>query len=674
MASTILYKFRSGTTFEALPLPGSAARLFDVKKAIVKAKKLDTGMEFDLGVKNADTNEEYVNESMLLPRGTRLIVQRLPAARGLGFLARMARNEHAGTNAPSSSQQSNAIPGSTPSGFYTIDSRARDDEDEFVQSGGGDEERELAALQAVTSLRSDGPAMSGGGFSGGGRGGHSQGGPGGGGRGNFKPSFRPNADPELREQERKLMPKKRATGIPRTFLNLSAPPQTDGNKEGGENDSSVPLLQPNTQGFVELVHRGGGQSENTSGTRRDLDYALKVTATTIPEYLQCGICHSVVKNAMLLPWDPEGRTACETCIRDALTQNGFRCPLTGMDGVSPDDLHPNHGLRKAAELFIKGVMEKIDEIEKQQVEEAEDVANENGDKADEANLLEGDRTEKGVIVSKRSSLSSRKKSDFDDPFGGGDDDFGGDVFAVEKPAEDEDGGKESAKDEDEMKSAESSKDKPSESEENKESATPNEDKTLEVDNSKSKSDESENHSDKDFQISTNKHKDEMANEEPDKQQDAPTPQRDRRDQRRRGPPVGYAMGPAGGAVGGPTGRGNDRDNHKERHDNRRGGRGRGRGDYPSPPGGRGGRGGGFQDFHEGGPDRGGMRGRGRGRGRGRFGGRGEMDNGSPHNMVSCHVCNSLAHSARLLFPSIRLPFTVVKVIIYILETSHTLFL
>ena len=40
MSSTILYKFRAGTTFEALPLPGSAARLFDVKKGICVAKKV----------------------------------------------------------------------------------------------------------------------------------------------------------------------------------------------------------------------------------------------------------------------------------------------------------------------------------------------------------------------------------------------------------------------------------------------------------------------------------------------------------------------------------------------------------------------------------------------------------------------------------------------------------
>lgn len=45
MTTSIIYKFRSAVTFEALPLAGHAVRLriFDTKKAIVKAKKLDRG-------------------------------------------------------------------------------------------------------------------------------------------------------------------------------------------------------------------------------------------------------------------------------------------------------------------------------------------------------------------------------------------------------------------------------------------------------------------------------------------------------------------------------------------------------------------------------------------------------------------------------------------------------
>ena len=69
--ASILYKFRSATNFETLPLPGTQARLFDVKRAIVRAKKLDRtsaqgpGLEFDLSIRKANTNEEYTDESIL---------------------------------------------------------------------------------------------------------------------------------------------------------------------------------------------------------------------------------------------------------------------------------------------------------------------------------------------------------------------------------------------------------------------------------------------------------------------------------------------------------------------------------------------------------------------------------------------------------------------------------
>lgn len=319
-------------------------------------------------------------------------------------------------------------------------------------------------------------------------------------------------------------------------MNLNAPPQTEGNKEGEE--SNVPLLQPNTQGFKELVNRSGGQSENVAGTRRDLDYALKLTATTVPEHLQCGICNGVVKNAMLLPWDPEGRTACDICIRDALTQNGFRCPLTGMDGASPDELIPNVGLRKAAELFIKGVMEKVDEIEKQQVEEAESTVDTT--KSAEANVLDGDGVEKGVIVSKKMTLSNRKK-DVDDPFGGGDDDFGGDVFAVDSDKQKEQEVVLEEKTEDAQKENSVKKE-----EQGAEPAKEAEISTQARDSAVNEENKPASENVKDLSVSTESRPHDGGSVATPKE--AETPKQHRRERRRRGPPVGYSMGPAG-----PTG-------------------------------------------------------------------------------------------------------------------------
>ena len=566
MSSTILYKFRSGQTFESLALPGSAARLLDVKKAIVRAKKLDRGqLEFDLSVRDASTDQEYVDEGMVLPRGTRVVVQRLPAARGHGFLARMARADAGASSA--------GVPSSTttaPSGFYTIDSRANEEEEEFVSTNGGDEEKELAALMAVTD-----PGMAstntvttmGGGFRPMATATTTMNRPAGSGPPPPRPMShfpssaaalsshkhsRPNADPELRDQQQPML-KKRATGIPRTFLNLSAPPvTTDGG--GGEFVETAAAcsarLQPNAIGFEELVNRGGGQSERTAGTKRDLEYALKLTSTEIPEHLQCGICHGVVKNAMLLPWDMEGRTACETCIRDALTQSGFRCPLTGMEGVSPDDLHPNHGLRKAAELFIKGVMEKMDEIDKQQVDELDVEENEIGVAA----TLEGDSGDKGVIVSRRTMKDHKRKND-DDPFGGGDDDFGGDVFDVAPDhAEEEDADEAKGGDEKPSNDQEPAQDTAVDSAEAAKEDGQVEKAPAEKNGANKESKDTEEHfkvnrpnqSDKSGDVPSQDHSP-AASKARDGSTVSPHGVEESR-RARRGPPAGYAMGPAGGAA------------------------------------------------------------------------------------------------------------------------------
>jgi hypothetical protein len=542
MSSTILYKFRSGTTFEALPLPGSAARLFDVKKAIVTAKKLDQGaIEFDLSIRDATTNEEYTDESMLLPRGTRVVVQRLPAAKGRGFLARMARGQQAGGGPPLAAEVPSA-PISASANFYTIDSRAHDEDEEFVSSSTTAEEKELAALRAATdtasaaangAVRSMRPS------------GFRTSGPAGLGpppragqniynSANARPQRQ--ADPELRDQEKATQPKKRATGIPRTFLNLNAPPRTDG--EGIDGESNSLMLQPNTHGFKELVNRAGGQSENTAGTKKDLDYALKITSTTIPEYLVCAICESVVRYAMMLPWDTEGRTTCESCIRDALTKSGFVCPLTGLEGVSPDDLLPNHALRKAADVFMKGVMEKIDEIERDH--DDEDVVVTEPIRGT-SNILEGSNADAGVLVSKKSLLEKSRQSY--DSFGG-DDDFGGDVFAVAKKAPTQDDTEEATNGDNQEaeKTNELTKGPDIVLE-----STVAEKSEVPVPQPSDPRPKKNGPTVKEVETPHTNGNDESKSPKSDRNSPVEAPKREKR----RAPPVGYAMGPAGGAAGGP---------------------------------------------------------------------------------------------------------------------------
>ena len=506
MSASILYKFRSATTFEALPLPGSSARLLDVKRAIVAAKKLDQGLEFDLSLRDATTNEEYTDEAQLLPRGTRLIVQRLPAVRGHGLLARLARQQFGGAAPNTTTSSSTTI----PSNFYTIDSHAAD-KDEFVSAKPADDgEAELAALRAATDTGRTVQVVGVGGGTTTTTGGALKPPP----RNPHAPPRvpRPNADPELRDAQ--AQPKKRATGIPRTFQSLTAANAA----EGGEG----PLLQPNAIGFAELLHRGGGQSAEAAQTQT-LEYALKVTANEVPDYLQCALCGNVVRDAMILPWDEQGRTTCERCIRDALTSNGFTCPLTGIEGLSPDDLLPNRAIRKAAEKFVATVMAKMQEITQAAVDDEADVDN-------TAATLDDNAVDNGVLVSKKMA-PLKKKTEDDDPFAAADDDFGGDVFAVgvaeEKPAEE-------AKDA--PKPAEEAPPEAEPSPETKPEVAPKPEETKEEVAKAPTTEASPPKTAVDRSVSP-------AAPKPND----PTPSGRR--ERRRGPPVGYSMGPAGSARG-----------------------------------------------------------------------------------------------------------------------------
>ena len=76
---SIHYRFKSNVSFDTIKVEGRTMRLLDLKYAIVEKNKLDQGMDFDLVVTNADTNEKYMEDKFHVPRNTRVIIKRAPA-------------------------------------------------------------------------------------------------------------------------------------------------------------------------------------------------------------------------------------------------------------------------------------------------------------------------------------------------------------------------------------------------------------------------------------------------------------------------------------------------------------------------------------------------------------------------------------------------------------------
>lgn len=529
--STILYKFRSSTTYTPLHLPGTSARLLDIKRAIVRDKKLDSAasapssLEFDLQISNAATDEVYENEDCIIPRGTRVVVRRVACERGRGILNRLAGNDVGASAAGGGA--------AVDKDYYTFRQGAGD-EDEFVDAP-QDESKELEALKAVTDQA--GEMYSGQRAWTGGPAGPSR--VAGAGAPHFpKPppkqqTFRPDADPELRMQQPKT--KKRATGIPRTFL--ADAPKAEDEEEGGGDLAST--LVTNKHAFQTLVARSGGQSSN--GTTNNLSYALKLTSTSLPEHLTCGICNSLVVNAMLVPWDELGRPACESCIRDGLLQNGYKCPMTGMEGVSPEDLFPNVGLRKAAEAFEKSVWDKMAEMEKQIEEERLAEEEREAKAAEEAKQAEFEDVGEGIV--KRGAGKKDKKRKVDSDFG--EDEFGGDVFDVaEDPAEEEE----------EEPIIEPKTEQPTDVEPSSTNDNDNKLETTDESNVDNGADGEKDETKKDDgdEATTNDNDVSNSSTTNNDAKEAEQVSRKREAPKRRGPPAGYMLGPAGANMMAPS--------------------------------------------------------------------------------------------------------------------------
>ncbi|KAF7725861.1 E3 ubiquitin-protein ligase rbbp6 [Apophysomyces ossiformis] len=81
--SVIYYKFKAAkdSDYDVYTFDGAGATVFDVKREIIRAKKLGKGTDFDLAIYNAQTDEEYRDDAFVVPRNTSVIVRRLPASR-----------------------------------------------------------------------------------------------------------------------------------------------------------------------------------------------------------------------------------------------------------------------------------------------------------------------------------------------------------------------------------------------------------------------------------------------------------------------------------------------------------------------------------------------------------------------------------------------------------------
>lgn len=80
MASSVFYKFKSQRDESRVTFDGTGISVFDLKKEIILANNLKAN-DFDLHIYDPNTEQEYINDSQMIPRSTSVIAKRLPASR-----------------------------------------------------------------------------------------------------------------------------------------------------------------------------------------------------------------------------------------------------------------------------------------------------------------------------------------------------------------------------------------------------------------------------------------------------------------------------------------------------------------------------------------------------------------------------------------------------------------
>ncbi|CAM8946750.1 unnamed protein product [Rhodiola kirilowii] len=358
----VYYKFKSAKDFDTIPIDGHFVSVAILKEKIFESKHLGRGTDFDLVVTNVQTGEEYLDEETLIPKGTSVLIRRVPGRPRMPIVTQQqpkVENKVEDPEPPNSSftgadSSSMKYPDDTDwdefgSDLYAIPDMTPVQFTNPIQDAPPptteDEDSKIQALIETPAL--DWQQQSGDGYGPGrgfGRGGRMMGGRGFGrlGLGSDKRTPPPgyvchrckvpghfiqhcptNGDPSY--DVKKVKP---PTGIPKSML-IETPDGSYALPSG-----SVAVLKPNEAAFEKEI-------DGLPTTR---------AVGEIPLEHRCPLCKEIMKDAVITVKCCFA-TFCDRCIRDHIISNSA-C-VCGKKDVLADDLIPNMLSRSAINRFLE---------------------------------------------------------------------------------------------------------------------------------------------------------------------------------------------------------------------------------------------------------------------------------------------------------------------------------
>ncbi|EEB07574.1 ubiquitin-protein ligase E3 RBBP6 family protein [Schizosaccharomyces japonicus yFS275] len=347
MSSVIYYKFKSQKDPSKVTFDGTTGMsVFDVKREIIQQKKLGNGLDFDLLLYNANTNEEYDDDTYIIPRSSSVIVRRLPAQKpGRGTAARyvaanaapnVGRNEFGKKNVPVVQKLK---PTDNP-----VSRRPATAEDAAIQQmlqTSSDQWRETQDKMATatpiykSNQRRAAPAFV-----------PEHPPPNGyicfrcGQKGHWIQACPTNSDPTYDGKPRV----KRTTGIPRSFLKTVEQP-TDG-------DAANVMI--NAEGEYVVAQPDVASWESYQSKKKALSASDVYKMEPKDANMACGLCKHFARQASVTPCCK--KLFCEECIQNALLESDFVCPKCKQKDVLLDSVKPDFRAREKIDAAVKSIL------------------------------------------------------------------------------------------------------------------------------------------------------------------------------------------------------------------------------------------------------------------------------------------------------------------------------
>ncbi|KAM5492909.1 Protein mpe1 [Microsporum audouinii] len=381
MASSVHFKFKSQKEPSRVTFDGTGISVFELKREIITQNRLGDGSEFELSIYNEDTNEEYDDDTAIIPRSTSVIARRFPAARpGKGGAARYMSGKMPVTSRNVQHDPEPSTRQDTSDSAVEISSIQSEDEKlkalfRLQETQWKEQQQDMTNMTPVV------------------------------GRGRGKPVTVPdhppppgylcyrcgekghwiqacptNNDPRFDGRYRV----KRSTGIPRSFQKQVEKPDSPA-LDGSDDNSKLTGVMVNADGDFVIAQpdKASWELYQEKATASKAAEAEAANAERNKQLQDRGLLCPLDKRMLLAPTKTPccEKTYCSDCITNALIESDFVCPNCSAEGVLLDNLSVDEDAIKRLAEFES---EKAQQAEGAEINAPEQVDSEQDSNKEQA--------------------------------------------------------------------------------------------------------------------------------------------------------------------------------------------------------------------------------------------------------------------------------------------------